>query len=457
MAKKEPGRSTPSTEPGSGCSDANAAGSTDYVENAQAAVLRPIAAIRVGERHRREMGDIESLARSIAEVGLLQPVVITQDGRLIAGERRLRAAQQLGWREIPVHAIDLDAVVRGEFAENACRKDLTISEAVAIKRALEPMERAAAKERQGERTDKHSEKFSRSSGGRALDKIANVVGKHRTTLAKAEAVVDAAAAEPEKFGKLLDDMDQSGRVDRAYKQLRIARARAEHASRIEHGCTVHDLVALAASGKRFGLILADPPWPFETWSSSGEGRSAVNHYPTGALEEIMRLPVAALAADDSALLIWGTWPRLPDVLDVIAAWGFQYKTCCFVWVKQTESGGLHTGMGYFSRSNSEFCLLATKGSPTRLGTNVHQVVMAPVGGHSAKLVEVRHRIERLLPGPYLELYARKAVPGWTVWGNEIPRENFAPMLQEPIMDAPGGDDLTIPDFLLRTPPTETAS
>jgi N6-adenosine-specific RNA methylase IME4 len=100
-------------------------------------------------------------------------------------------------------------------------------------------------------------------------------------------------------------------------------------------------------------------------------------------------------------------------------------------VKTNADGqGLHTGMGYWTRSNSEFCLIATKGSPLRLATDVHQIVMAPVGEHSAKPEEVRRRIERLFPGPYLELYGRKLVPGWTVWGNEIPRADFTPPAME---------------------------
>ena len=87
------------------------------------------------------------------ELGLLQPIVVTPDGTLIAGERRLRAALRLGWTHISISVVDIDAIVRGEFAENAHRKDFTLSETVAIKRALEPIERAAAKQRQGMRGD----------------------------------------------------------------------------------------------------------------------------------------------------------------------------------------------------------------------------------------------------------------------------------------------------------------
>jgi N6-adenosine-specific RNA methylase IME4 len=129
--------------------------------------------------------------------------------------------------------------------------------------------------------------------------------------------------------------------------------------------------------------------------------------------------------DMQTALLWATMPKLLAAFEVIAAWGFTYKTCGFVWVKQTAGGdGLHTGMGYWTRSNSEVCLLATKGKPVRIAEDVHQVVLAPVGAHSAKPEEVRHRIERLVAGPYLELFGRKPVEGWTVWGNEIARATF---------------------------------
>jgi N6-adenosine-specific RNA methylase IME4 len=174
------------------------------------------------------------------------------------------------------------------------------------------------------------------------------------------------------------------------------------------------------------VLYCDPPWEFQTWSAAGQLRAPSGHYQTDALDKIKALPVAGLAADDAVLLLWCVMPELPGALDVIKAWGFTYKTCAFVWIKQNEGGnGLHTGMGYWSRSNAELCLLATRGKPLRLAADVHQVVMAPVGKHSEKPEEVRRRIERLLPGPYLELYGRALVAGWTVWGNEIARADFA--------------------------------
>jgi N6-adenosine-specific RNA methylase IME4 len=204
----------------------------------------------------------------------------------------------------------------------------------------------------------------------------------------------------------------------------------EQQSSIEQGGTVSDLRALAASGKRFGVIYADPPWEFKVYSGKGKQRSAERHYDTASLDAIKSLPVETLAEDDCALLIWAVMPELAGALEVIQAWGFEYKTAAFLWVKATKNSkvvrldgaGLHWGMGYWTRANAELCLLATRGSPTRLAMDVHQVVISPVGEHSAKPAEVRHRLERLLPGPYLELFGRRSSPGWMVWGNEIVAE-----------------------------------
>src|SRR6516225_9425754 len=249
----------------------------------------PIDSIIIGERHRRDMGDIDSLAASIAEVGLLQPIAVTFDGHLIAGERRLRAVQLLGWKTIPYTPIpiNLDQIVRGEFAENTCRKDFTLSEAVAIKRALEPLEKAKAKERM---VAAHAspEKFSEQAKGNALDKVATVAGVHRTTLAKAEAVVDAAEAEPEKFGPLLEQMDRTGRANGVYRRLKIAR-QAE-AIRAEPP-------PFPGNGPyRVGVI--DVPWPYEQRTEDPSHR-AVRPYPTLSLAQICALPVASIMHTDS--------------------------------------------------------------------------------------------------------------------------------------------------------------
>jgi ParB-like chromosome segregation protein Spo0J len=175
----------------------------------------PIADIKIGIRHRKDMGDIAGLAASIAEIGLLHPIVVKSDGTLIAGERRLAAFKQLDRTEIPVTIVDLDDIVRGELAENAERKDFLPSEIDAIRRALEPIEKAAAERRMKAGTPA---KVSQGSG-RVTDKTGALAGVSGRTVEKIAAVVAAAEAEPEKFGHLVEEMDKTGKVDRAHKQL----------------------------------------------------------------------------------------------------------------------------------------------------------------------------------------------------------------------------------------------
>jgi ParB-like chromosome segregation protein Spo0J len=178
--------------------------------------------IIIGERHRHDMGDIAGLAASIEAVGLLHPPVVDKNNVLVAGERRIRAALLLGWTDIQVTVVDIAEIVLGEYAENEVRKDFTLSEAVAIKRLVEPaiVAEAAARRALGENQyTETGEKLAQGSKGKARDKVAKRTGKSHTTLAKAEKVVEAAEAEPEKFGHLAEEMDRTGKADGPYKQL----------------------------------------------------------------------------------------------------------------------------------------------------------------------------------------------------------------------------------------------
>jgi N6-adenosine-specific RNA methylase IME4 len=174
------------------------------------------------------------------------------------------------------------------------------------------------------------------------------------------------------------------------------------------------------AGKRYGVIYADPPWTFATYSVKGKGRSPEAHYDCMSLEELEKLPVGDWAAPDSVLLLWATDPLLDKAFELIRAWGFTYKTVGFYWVKLNKSGrGFFTGLGFWTRANPEPCLLATKGRPKRLASDVAKLVVSPRREHSRKPDEIYERIERLAPGPYLELFARTARPGWDAWGAEV--------------------------------------
>jgi len=142
--------------------------------------------------------------------------------------------------------------------------------------------------------------------------------------------------------------------------------------------------------------------------------------------DIAAMPVSEIAKDDAVLFLWGCWPMLDQALEVVRGWGFKYKSCAFVWMKANAQqidmfrDDLDTDMllGYWTRSNSEFCLLGTRGKPKRQAADVRQGIIAPRREHSRKPDGIHERIERLVAGPYCELFARQQRDNWDVWGNE---------------------------------------
>jgi N6-adenosine-specific RNA methylase IME4 len=179
---------------------------------------------------------------------------------------------------------------------------------------------------------------------------------------------------------------------------------------------------------RYGAILADPPWHFQAWASPpyGKGRAAESHYDTMQEAELNALPVADLAAENCVLFVWACWPMIKQAFRTIEAWGFTFKTCGFCWIKanatqiQMFDDELIPDMllGYWTRSNSEVCLLATRGKPKRLNADVRQGIIEPRRQHSRKPDCIHDRIERLVAGPYCELFARRRRDGWDVFGDQ---------------------------------------
>jgi N6-adenosine-specific RNA methylase IME4 len=192
--------------------------------------------------------------------------------------------------------------------------------------------------------------------------------------------------------------------------------------------------------KRYKVILADPAWDYSFGSGSKKGNGIYgvtgHHYSTLSDSQIAAMPVYDLAADNCALFLWSTWPKLPVALEVGKAWGFEYKTLAFDWLKRTSTGSTwHWGTGFWTRANSEPCLLFTRGKVKRKPKSqgkIHQLIVhagqlelfpplvTRYEKHSAKPFEQYTRIEALLDGPYLELFARIAYPGWDCWGDQAP-------------------------------------
>ncbi len=190
--------------------------------------------------------------------------------------------------------------------------------------------------------------------------------------------------------------------------------------------------------KKYNIIYADPAWNFKTYSEKGkEKKSAENHYNTMNIQDIYNLPIQNIAADDCVLFLWVTNPMLKEGLETIEKWGFKYKTVGFNWFKKNKiADSWFWGLGYWTRSNTELCLIATKGNISRISKSVHQVIDSEDNGsldvfdsfpivsriekHSVKPRIVREKIVELLGNlPRIELFAREKFNGWDSWGNEV--------------------------------------
>ena len=197
--------------------------------------------------------------------------------------------------------------------------------------------------------------------------------------------------------------------------------RSDNASEVETELValpsiVRDLGALSGSGTRFSTIYADPPWPYTNTAARG---AAENHYRTLTLEQIRGEPVRDLVADNAHLHLWTTNGFLREAFEVMQAWGFRYKSC-LVWIKP------QLGMGNYWRVSHEYLLLGVRGNLRFLDRTCRSWVLARRTIHSRKPFVFRELIERVSPGPYLELYGREEQPntGWTVFGNQVERRLF---------------------------------
>lgn len=188
------------------------------------------------------------------------------------------------------------------------------------------------------------------------------------------------------------------------------------AARVLLPSMVRDLGELVRRGVKFPTIYADPPWPYTNTAAHG---AAENHYRTMTLEGIRNEPVNDLAAPQAHLHLWTTNAFLREAFDVLRAWGFRYKSC-LVWIKP------QIGMGNYWRVSHEFLLLGVRGNLPFRDHTCKSWLMARRTLHSRKPFAVRELIERVSPGPYLELFGREEQPntGWTVYGNQVERRLF---------------------------------
>lgn len=370
---------------------------------------RKVAQIKSGARHRRDFGDLNALARSITERGgLLQPIVITKDNKLIAGERRLRAWSLTPFKDspIPVHVVDIDSIVAGEWDENAQRKDFTPSEAVAIKRALEPVERAKAKERlaQGSKARFAYGGAGVADAGRAADKVAEFLGRDRKTIAKAEEVVAAAKQNPKRFGALVEQMDKTGKVNGAYKRLQIMRQT--------------DAIKKAKPGVPmkgpYGAAIIDHPWWYDGADVSQDeidaaGRS-LRPYPAMAFaagKAFYRGEVAPILSKDCVVGMWTTNFHMPYAFEFLKALGFGVDdpsrpphSTILTWNK------VKPGRGAVLREVTEHLIIAKRGKVTIDLGNETTLLTEGRRGNSQKPDGIYALFEKVFPAKrYADIFS----------------------------------------------------
>ena len=172
----------------------------------------------------------------------------------------------------------------------------------------------------------------------------------------------------------------------------------------------------------YDIIYADPPWSWANFNNGLSSRDPEQHYKTMSYDEISKMDINSIASKNSVLFMWITFPRLIESLSIIEAWGFTFKTIAFVWVKRNKNKGtFFMGGGYYTRSNAEICILATKGKPLkRIDKGISQIIYTPIQKHSKKPDEVRVKIEKLFGKlPRIELFARQRINGWDSIGDEL--------------------------------------
>lgn len=177
----------------------------------------------------------------------------------------------------------------------------------------------------------------------------------------------------------------------------------------------------------YAVIYCDPPWSYRNGATRA---AAAKHYRTMPLRYLRALPVQDLGAADCYLFMWATPPMILEALSLMGAWGFEYKTTAFSWVKQNKDGSIFKGLGNYTRSNMEMCLLGRRGKILeRIDKSVSSVVLSPRLRHSQKPQEVADRIVQMYGDlPRIELFARDRKPGWDAWGDELADVLAAPVV-----------------------------
>lgn len=376
----------------------------------------------------REFAD---LVADIREHGVREPVWLYGDGRIIDGRNRYKACAQLGI-EPPVRVYEGDDATLVGFVVslNLHRRHLDESQRAMVAHKVANLDKgqradtkiygsAVTQARAAEllNVSDRSVQFARKVSEQAAPEIADAVIAGRVAVSTAATLAEAPVEVQRDLVAALDTDDEQQRKEAEKAIIRKAaeiKVQRREARIVEKAKAVAEIAArttmpLANLGP-FPVLYADPPWRYEHIETTS--RQIENHYPTMPIDEIKKLDVPA--ADNSVLFLWVTSPKLLEGIDVMEAWGFEYRTC-MVWVKD------RIGMGYYARQQHELLLIGKRGSlpVPDPEDRPSSVVTAVRSEHSAKPDEVYELIERMYPlRERCELFQRRPRDGWSGWGNQ---------------------------------------
>jgi N6-adenosine-specific RNA methylase IME4 len=362
----------------------------------------------------------EQLEANLVANGCRDPLVIWH-GILIDGHNRHEICERRGikYRTVEVALATREHVLLWIDENQLGRRNLTDDQRAAIaysvlerRSQLEKIERAKAAGKAGGR---HHPKVSLPDA--SVGKLKDRSKESRRTVAKSARVSERKLCAVREIKKKLGDkaVAQTRSGGKTIREFKTEIRRAERTLLVQQMAAPAPL----PQDQKYPVIYADPPWRYEYAES--ESRAIENQYPSMELSKICALPVAKSATEHAVLFLWVPNPKLIEGLEVIKAWGFEYRTG-MVWVKDKP------GMGYYVRQQHELLLIAKRGElPAPLPADrPSSVITAPRGKHSAKPDEVYQAIERMYPDlPKLELFARKARAGWAVWGNQVDESKSA--------------------------------
>jgi N6-adenosine-specific RNA methylase IME4/ParB-like chromosome segregation protein Spo0J len=353
-----------------------------------------------------------SLIDSIRDHGLLTPIML-HEGKILDGRHRYKACINLGI-EPSFEEYEGDDALGYVLALNLSRRHLDESQRAMIANRISNL-----------KVGDNQYKVGAPIGATSQTDAAAMLNVARRSVQRARKVMDKGTPElieavensqiPVSVAAKIADLDheQQAQViadpkpEQAIKKI----ARQEKEQALAERTIIQTMHSV---DKLYGVIYADPPWKYETFSENGMDRSADNHYPTMSMFDMLTLNVPA--ADDCVMFMWATVPMLPEALDLLQGWGFDYKSH-ICWIKDRQ------GTGYWTRNKHELLLIATKGKvpAPAMGTQPPSVIELPLGRHSEKPALFADMISTLYPTtPKLEMFARMGRVGWDVIGNEAP-------------------------------------